>query len=66
MAVSFIDGGNRSTWRKPTLSHTVISSTPRHLRSVLDGHGRIIIITNSNKRKMTTTITKIENKTTNN
>ena len=39
VAVVSIDGGNRSTWRKPltwrkrltqTLSHTVISSTPRH------------------------------------
>jgi len=36
MAVSFIGGGKQSTWRKPlichkqTLSHNVVSSTPRH------------------------------------
>ena len=34
VALSFIGGGNRSTWRKPptcrkTLSHNVVSSTPR-------------------------------------
>jgi len=36
VAVSFIGGGNRNTWRKPvashrqTLSHNVVSSTPHH------------------------------------
>jgi hypothetical protein len=40
VVVNFIDGGNRSTWRKPltcckaslwqTLSHNVVSSTPLH------------------------------------
>jgi len=38
VAVSFIDGGNQSTQRKPqtchwqTLSHNVVTSTPRHER----------------------------------
>jgi hypothetical protein len=37
MAVSFIGGGNWSTWRKPltcrkSLTNNVISSTPRHER----------------------------------
>ena len=36
LAVSFIGGGNRSTWRKPLncrKSHSVVSSTPRHERN---------------------------------
>jgi len=35
MTVSFIDEGNRSTWRKPPTchkSHNVVSGTPRHER----------------------------------
>ena len=31
MAVSFIDGGNRSAWRM-SLSHNIVSNTPRHER----------------------------------
>jgi hypothetical protein len=30
MVVSFIGGGNRSSRRKQTLSHNVVSSTPCH------------------------------------
>jgi hypothetical protein len=32
VAVSLIDGGNRSTWQKPltTLSYDVVLSTPHH------------------------------------
>ena len=38
VAVSFIGGGNRSTWRKPPtyhiLSNNVVSSTPCHERDL--------------------------------
>jgi hypothetical protein len=46
VAVSFIGGGNQSTWRKPptyrksltTLSHNVVSSTPCHEQ---DQHSKV-------------------------
>ena len=47
MAVSFIGGGNRSTQRSivshgQTLSHNVVSSTPRHERGSNSQH--IVVI----------------------
>jgi hypothetical protein len=48
VAISFIGGGNRSTWRKPPTcckSHNVVSSTPDHER---DSNLQLLVVIGTN------------------